>query len=170
MLKLGQDRQKYLLLARRFSRASSGVTAIEFAMLLPVFLFMMLGMVDFGIVYFAESQAEIGVLAAKEAMVEVATRPKTIADIKNVICAQVPQTIKCSTVGFHVDVSQLTATSPPNSDPTADGYHLVADDVNMIRVIYPWTNVLPLEPLRYIGLNIPTVALRVKIFFYAKKL
>ena len=53
-----------------FCRDRRGATAIEFAILAPIFIFLMLAIVDFGLLYYANSRVERGVFLAEKKLSE----------------------------------------------------------------------------------------------------
>lgn len=152
--------------ARNLVRRDEGATAIEFAILLPPFLVLMLAILDLGLVYFANSRIERGVFAAQNAVAYAANRPESAKDVKALVCTQA--WIDCNKKGFVVEVVPLTANSPSAKRPQADAYEIQPGQPHILRVAYPWSNILPTPLLKYVGLGKLAVRdIQVGIFFHA---
>ena len=148
-----------------FAADRRGLSAIEFAMLAPVFIVFMLTIIDNGVYYYVNSQFETAVFRAQEALNSAATRPTSAQGVKAIICAKAPM-ISCSKANFFVEVGPLTATQPQSSLPTGDSFSVSPNKPNMIRAVYPWTNILPVDVLAKFGVPISINTMSAGVFFY----
>lgn len=146
-------------------RNEDGVTAVEFAILLPPFLMLMLAIMDLGLVYFANSRIERGVFTAQQTIAQAATRPDNINAVRGLICQEA--WIDCNKKGFVVEVVPLTASSPQSPRPPADAYDIAPGQPHIIRVLYPWNNLLPTSLLQFVGLErLARRDIQVGVFFH----
>ncbi len=151
---------------RRLATDRRGTTAIEFASLAPVFIFLMLAIVDFGMLYHSTSRIERGVFLAQKKLSE-GWKPEGFATVKEMICKE--SGISCQAETFQVEVVPLTATSPEPSAPVADKLALAAGQAHMIRVNYPWSGVFPKKLFSTVGLEkILTQSISVGVFFHVR--
>lgn len=151
---------------RRISADRRGTTAIEFASLAPVFIFLMLAIVDFGLLYYSNSRIERSVFLAQKKLSE-GWKPESFARVKEMICKEAD--IQCQADGFRLEVVPLTATSPLPSAEITDKLDLVPGQAHMIRVNYPWSGVFPSAVFNTVGLkDIATESIKVGVFFHVR--
>ena len=150
----------------KFARDRRGATAIEFAFLAPVFILLMLAIVDFGLLYFENSRAERGAFLVQKQMSE-GWKPENIQRLKSTFCTEAD--VDCGMDALKFEVVPLTATSPLISIPPADNLKLVPGQTHIIRIVYPWSGLLPSGLFSYIGLEaIMTKSINVGLFFHVK--
>ncbi len=108
---------------RSFRRCEKGVTAIEFALILPPLIFLIMGSIEFSLFLFVQSSLEGATFAAsrlgKTGYVEApATQEETILEVLD------------DRVGFFLDMQQLTVESVSYSDFASIGQPEPFVDVN----------------------------------------
>ena len=99
---------------RAFSRGASGATAIEFALILPVLLIMVLGIVDFGMVFYAKTSTQN---TARDIVRQIATNRLKVADATTTAKSQVATWLVSYTT---VSVTQTAAGDPTKNEITVD--------------------------------------------------
>lgn len=150
----------------RFGKDRRGTTAIEFAILAPVFLILMLAIVDFGLLYQSNSHIERSVFLAQKKLSE-GWKPEEYSAVKDMICKEAG--ISCEADGFKVEVVPLTSTSPQPSATIADKLVLAPGQAHVIRVNYPWSGVFPKNLFSTVGLEeLLTRSINVGVFFHVK--
>jgi Flp pilus assembly protein TadG len=143
-------------LAVRFLRNASAATAIEFAMVAPIFIALLLATLQVGIVFLAKSYLETGAeQGARLVLTNQAvttsngvTTPMTQAQFQSAICAQFNALFKCSQLIVQLEPLPNTATSLTgllpqfNSDGTLKNptsYATGSSGENMLLIVmYPW--------------------------------
>ena len=151
---------------RKVLNDKSGATAIEFAILVPVFILFLLAIIDFGILYFTNSRLERGVFIAEMKLSE-GWKPETHDMLRQLICREAD--INCGEKGFHVQVAPLTANSPLPSSPVTDSTKLVPGQAHVIRIVYPWSGVFPVGMLTAVGMqDLLTKTISPGFFFHVK--
>ena len=150
---------------KTFARNREGATALEFAMLAPIFIVFLLTSIDYGVYYFANSQFETAVFKAQSALATSTARPTSAAAVKTIICGYATM-ISCSTPGFFVEVGPLNATQPAASLPAADSFNLSVGSPSMIRAVYPWGNLLPVAVFQNLGVPMSINSIEAGVFFY----
>lgn len=150
-----------------FRQDERGVTAVEVAITLPVFLLLLFAIIDFGLLYFNYSRVERGVFLAQKTLAEGKTFGGA-AEMKKAVCEEAG--IDCREGGFALEVKPLSATPGAASATVKDGYEVKPGQVHVIRASYPWASLLPGSVMGYIGLdNLENRDIQVGVFFYVKK-
>lgn len=154
------------LRARLFdlSRNQSGATAVEFSLVVLPLMMLILMLVDFGTRYYAVSSIEQAVFSVQEVVKNPASRPATVAQVKQALCTAA-KVISCEKAGFVVEVAPLTAQSPAAADPKQDSYDMAAGQPAIMRVVYPFDYLVPIQKLRVFGINIEDRKVRANVFF-----
>ena len=99
---------------RGFSRNASGASAIEFALLLPVLLIMLMGIVDFGMVFYAKTATQN---TARDIVRQIATNRLKVDDATTTAKSQVATWLVSYTT---VSVTQTAAGDPTKNEITVD--------------------------------------------------
>jgi Flp pilus assembly protein TadG len=135
----------------RLLRSQRGMAAVEFAMVAPIFLGMMLGILQITLIYFAKETLETVTEAAARGVLtgQVQSAGLTQAQFQTAVCASVPALFKCS--GLMVDLQPATSLSTVNtSEPTltfdANGNVTnswqfkpgASGNIMVLRVMYQW--------------------------------
>lgn len=142
---------------RRFLRQQDGATAIEFAMLAAPFLYLILAILETGIMLFSEYVIEHGVANAARMIRtgQVQTSGMTASDFKTVVCGTLASYLDC-TSKLHVDVRAFTdfaSISLPDpitpegevSESVKSNYFDPGEalDAVVVRTYYEWSLVTP---------------------------
>ena len=141
---------------RRYRKSESGVTAIEFAIVAPPFLALMLAIFEVGIMLFSEYVIQHGVsIAARMIRTgEVQTANMTVSEFKALVCGKLAGYLDCDT-NLKVDVRKFadfdTVSLPPPLDANGDfsaqigGTYEPGDpyEVVVVRVYYAWSLFTP---------------------------
>jgi len=143
-------------LVLRFARDARAATAIEFAMVAPLFIALLLATLQVGIVFLAKSYLETGAeQGARLVLTNQAvttsngvTTPMTQAQFQAAICAQFNALFNCSQLIVQLEPLPSTATSLSallpqfNSDGTLKNptsYATGSAGENMLLIVmYPW--------------------------------
>lgn len=159
-------RQLEKALLSRLSRDNRGVTAVEFGLVIGPFLIFAIAIVDLGLIYYAHTQIEAAVFETQEAIKSPANRPTSASEVKTRLCATGSMVMNCNKTGFFVEVQTLNGASPTSADPIQDTFSVTADAPAIIRVVYPWSNILPVHTLRFIGIDLSSIKIRAGSFFH----
>lgn len=136
----------------RFGRARDGVTAVEFAMIAPIFFALLLGIFETAFTMLTGQLVETATIDASRLILtgQAQAQGMTKAAFKDAVCGLLPSFLDCSN-GVFVDVQVLTAFDATISTPTKDGnldpsaFKFVPggrDDIVMVRVYYKWTGLI----------------------------
>ena len=134
---------------RRFLRATSGATAVEFSLLLAPFLAIAFAILQTGIIFFAGQALETA--AAKSARLILTGQAQmkgwSAGDFQSQLCALVTGLFNCST-GIYVDVENYSSFAAANlAVPVANGVFNSSDigfnpggpgDVVVLRLYYKY--------------------------------
>jgi Flp pilus assembly protein TadG len=153
----GQRLQRRRRLLRRYRRSQSGVTAVEFAIVAPPFLMLLLAIFEVGIMLFSEYVIEHGVGQAARMIRtgEVQLQPMSDAEFKTLVCGRLATYLDCESK-LHIDVRAFddfdkVELSPPltsegelSSDVTNNNFQPGAPlEVVVVRVYYEWALFAP---------------------------
>lgn len=151
----------------RFGRAREGVTAIEFAMIAPVFFAMLLGIFETAFTMLSGQLLETATTDASRLILtgQAQTQGMTRDTFKTKVCDMLPPFIDCAGKVF-VDVQVInsfgTRITPPMKDGNLDpsGFKFMAggpNDIVMVRVYYKWAGIIA-PVVRNFGLDFGTEA------------
>lgn len=151
-----------------FSRNSKAATAVEYALLAPLFIALLFAVIQFGILYYTNSRLERSVFVAQKMLAVKAGRPESAAAVKGLICKNA--SLDCGQNGFFAEVVPLTATTPSPQPLAADGYSLTPKKTHILRAVYPWENPIPAAVLKLLGLEkLSRLDLQAAVFFYIEE-
>jgi Flp pilus assembly protein TadG len=104
--------RKCNLLLRRFRRNRSGVTAIEFALVITPFLMLLFGIFGVGLFYFAETTLDQAVTASIRQIRTGQSNSNnlTVGQLKQDICARTGGIIDCSKLSLNIQSSTSWTT------------------------------------------------------------
>lgn len=135
----------------RFRSARSGATAVEFALIAPIFFALLIAILQVGIAFFAEQALQSAAVAASRLVLtgQVQSSSMTQTQFVNAICPKVQTLFDCPSM--MVDVRNYTTFSAANySTPTltydANGSVTnqwsfspgTAGSIVVVRFIYQW--------------------------------
>jgi Flp pilus assembly protein TadG len=137
-------------LAARLSRDQRGATAIEFAMVAPLFFFLMFVIAETALIFVAEQVMDNAVSDAarlvRTGQVQKAAMSK--ADFKNEVCARMAVFVSCQSSAFYLDVksynsfAEMQMAKPLNADETFqdEGAYMFggAMQIVVVRAYYQW--------------------------------
>jgi Flp pilus assembly protein TadG len=135
---------------RRWRRNERGSAAIEFAIIAPVFFFLMFVIAETALVFIAEQVLDNAVMETARLIRtgQVQDQEMTEQDFKDEVCERVAVFINCGSANFYLDVKSYTSfgtmvlTSPTddNDDFTDDGTFAFgeANDIVVVRAYYQW--------------------------------
>jgi len=133
------------------ARSERGMAAVEFALVAPVFLGMMLGILQICLIFFAKEALEtVTEYAARGVLTgQVQSAGLTQAQFQSQVCANVPALFKCS--GLMVDLQPATSLSTVNTAEPALTFDASGNVTNSwqfnpgstgqimaLRVMYQW--------------------------------
>lgn len=138
---------------RRFAGNSSGVAAIEFAILALPFFTLVFAIIETSLVFMSELTLDQGVdrVARMVRTGEIQKASMTAADFRNTLCSQVSFLLDCNKLQIDLKAYQKYSDIPVNAPVTTDpsgrrdldttgfGYTTGAPDTVMaLRVYYKW--------------------------------
>jgi Flp pilus assembly protein TadG len=138
---------------RRWRRNERGSAAIEFAIIAPVFFFLMFVIAETALVFIAEQVLDNAVFETARLIrtgqaQEPPLGPMTKEDFKAEVCARVSVFINCSGTNFHLEVKSYTtfgamvvANPVDDEDNFTDAGAFAfgsANDIVVVRAYYQW--------------------------------
>ena len=130
-----------------FRRDDRGVSAIEFAMLMPVFAAIMFLIVQFGYRYFFISVLHEQAFVLGQAIIQPSTRPADLAAAKASFSSSLNSAYGVTASSYILYVGQVTATSPAVNPPASDTYAPQSLVPVLIRIIYPSRQLIDLSAM-----------------------
>lgn len=138
-------------------RRASGMAAVEFAMIAPVFFLLMMAIVETGMVYFAETTLTNGVETAGRMIRtgQVQSGNMTQAAFRQVVCDNIDTFMSCDSAKLYIDIRAFsgfsTAAYPATFDadghvnPALNAYQPgTSCQVVLVRAFYAWDLFTPL--------------------------
>src|ERR1700749_1456083 len=129
-----------------FVRRQDGVTAIEFAMIGPPFIAILLAIFETGIAFFAQQVLQTATLQSARGIMtgKVQTSGMTSAQFQQSVCNNAGSLFKCSKVMINVQVQPSFGAPLPS--PISNGKAVtktnfspgVAGDIVIVQVYYEW--------------------------------
>ena len=132
---------------QRFRHDDRGVTAIEFAMLMPLFCMIMFLIFQFGYRYYYISILHEQTFALGQTIIDKSSRPANLAAAKTILTNNLSSAYGLTASSYTLYVGQVTATSPTVSTPAADYYSPQSSVPVLIRVVYPSKQLLDLSSM-----------------------
>ncbi|MGJ4952054.1 TadE/TadG family type IV pilus assembly protein [Bradyrhizobium sp. HKCCYLS20291] len=145
--KPGQPLSRAAGIARRFHRDDRGVTAIEFAMLMPLFCVILFLIVQFGYRYYYISVLHEQTFALGQTIIPQSSRPANIAAAKSILTNNLSSSYGITASSYTLYVGQVTANSPTTSASATDYYAPQSAVPVLIRVVYPSKQLLDLSSM-----------------------
>jgi Flp pilus assembly protein TadG len=149
---------RLLVGARRVAGDQRGVTAIEFALVAPIFFFLIFVIFETAIIFVAEQVMDNAVFESARLIrtgqaqngpgADPSAAPMTKAEFKANLCGRLAVLIDCNTPDFYLDVrsyptfATMELGEPVNGDETFkdEGEYAFgrANDVVVVRAYYQW--------------------------------
>jgi Flp pilus assembly protein TadG len=135
---------------RRWRRNERGSAAIEFAIIAPVFFFLMFVIAETALVFIAEQVLDNAVFETARLIRtgQVQEQAMTKDDFKDEVCARVSVFINCGSTNFYLEVKSyatfgaMVVANPVdgNNDFTDEGAFAFGDanDIVVVRAYYQW--------------------------------
>lgn len=141
-------------LLRRIQGCENGATAVEFALVAPVLMFIFMGILEVALMFFAYVNLD-------GAAIDAARRVRTgqaqlsgdpLTDFNTTFCAGLSSAITCSNVFYDVrtvsnfsSASLTTEFDPVTGDPIVYGFAAGgAGDIIVVRAMYYWNFTTPM--------------------------
>jgi Flp pilus assembly protein TadG len=136
-------------LLRRFRRNRSGATALEFAIVAPVFLVLLFAILETALMFFASQVLETVTQEAARMILtgQAQNANYTQQNFKTYVCNQIPALFNCNNIAVDVQsynsFSQITFPNQIDANGNFDGSNLGynpggAGCTVVVRVFYPW--------------------------------
>ncbi len=134
----------------RFSRARTGATAVEFALVATPFFFLLFAIIEITMVFFTSTALEHASteIARKVRTGEIQSTGGSNTDFVNEVCAQMSGLIACNgnvsvDIRTFVDFGDVTTSDPVDVDGNLDTGSFQFDpgdagDIVLVRVFYTW--------------------------------
>jgi Flp pilus assembly protein TadG len=153
---------------RRLFEDTRGVTAVEFAFLLPIYILFIFFILQIGVIHFARASLETATEAASRQLLTNSDNGFTQAQFKTQVCQNLPDFMNCSSL--MVDVQAYNPGVNPYPSFTFDANSHVTNTWSvppciaqscagqqlMVRAMYPWGVI---SPLGQVLSNMPNGAL-----------
>ena len=132
----------------RLGRSEDGSVAIEFAIIAPVFFFLMFVIAETALVFIAEQVMDNAVFATARLIRTGQVQGMSDDDFKNEVCSRMSVFINCDSSDFYIDVksfdsfADMVMTKPVNEDDDfqdpGDFDFGSASEIVVMRVYYQW--------------------------------
>jgi len=132
------------------SRAKSGATAIEFAMIAPIFFMLIFGLVEAGVIFIGQGVLQYATedVARQIRTGQVQTAGLNKVTFRNLVCSKLSAMLACDS-NLTIDVDAFNNFQAANFHPPLDASgHLAANldnynpgtacDVVLVRTYYTW--------------------------------
>ena len=132
-----------------FRKCTCGVSAVEFAILAPVMLIFVYGILNFGIYYYYTSIVENSLFALSRSVIDPAKRPADLTAAQAMFNSSMT-TFNTADLGDKqvvLLVEPLTATSPASTTNPVSGYNVISGQPAIIRVVYPRPDLISVDYL-----------------------
>ena len=136
-------------LLRRFRRDRSGATALEFAIVAPVFLVLLFAILETALMFFANQVLETVTQEAARMILtgQAQNANYTQQNFKTYVCNQIPALFNCNDISIDVEsypaFSSLNLTSPIDGNGNFNSSNLQYNpggpgDIVVVRLFYQW--------------------------------
>jgi Flp pilus assembly protein TadG len=126
---------------QRFIKCNTGVSAVEFAIIAPVFLVFVYAVLNFGIYYYYTSITENSLFHLSRAIIstEPTRRPTDLLSARAIFNTNMGSfnTAKLGDREVVLSINTLTATSPSLTAKPISEYNVTSGKPLILRIIYP---------------------------------
>lgn len=149
--------QKRLAIARLGARSlknTSGASAIEFALVAPIFFVLLFGVIETGIIYLAQSVLQYAANDAARLVRTGKAQTMNSAAFTSAVCNDIQAMLSCNSnlwidVRTYPSFASATFPAPLNPDGTVNSgmnnYQTGSSgSIELVRVMYTWTVATPL--------------------------
>jgi Flp pilus assembly protein TadG len=124
-----------------FIKCNNGVSAVEFAIIAPIFLVFVYAILNFGIYYYYTSIVENSLFAVSRSMIDTdaTRRPRDLIAARAVFDAKMDQynTASLGDKKVVLSINSLTASSPSLTSKPISEFNITPNTPVVMRVIYP---------------------------------
>ena len=171
-LRSGANRMRRMRIPSLGKRGQSGMVAVEFALIAPIFFLMLFAILETGLALFASMLLENGVKTTARMIRtgQAVSANMTQAQFRQALCDQINLVLSCDASKLYVDVRAFNSFAgsgfpPPidangNINPNLNSYQLGASsqisnatDVVLVRAFYTWQMFTPLVGKFYANMN-----------------
>jgi Flp pilus assembly protein TadG len=159
-------------------RRAEGHAAIEFALIAPVFFMLLMGIIETGMVFFADSTLQNGMEVAARMIRtgQVQTGGITQTTFRQIVCNAINSFLSCDPSKLYIDVRAYTnfasSNYPPpldddqNLNPNLNGYQVgTSCQVVLVRAFYTWELFTPVFAQYYANMANNTRLISASIAF-----
>ncbi len=148
--------KRLALLARKFGRARTGATAVEFAMVAAPFFFLLFAIIEVTMVFFTSTALENATMetARKIRTGQLQSAGSSGTDFVNQVCANMSALVSCKgkvsvDVRTFKDFGAVSVNNPIDKNGNLDSKSFQFDpgkagDIVLVRVFYTWQINTPL--------------------------
>jgi Flp pilus assembly protein TadG len=126
---------------QQFLKCNTGVSAVEFAIIAPVFLVFVYAVLNFGIYYYYTSITENSLFQLSRAIIstEATQRPTDLQSARAIFNSNMGSfnTAKLGDREVILSINTLTATSPSLTAKPISEYNVTSGRPLILRIIYP---------------------------------
>lgn len=129
--------------ARLWVQDRSGSAAIEFAMIAPIFVGLLVAIFEIGLVFFAGQTLETGAADAARLVMTGQAQKMTVDQFKAALCPKISMLFDCNQISVDIRAFDITPTIPPAivaGKLTTDLSFQTggAGQIVVVRVFYQW--------------------------------
>ena len=148
-------------LFRRLLRRRDGAAAVEYALILPVYMYLLAGIVEMSMLFYTTTVVDGAVMDAGRQILtgQAQTSGNTLTTFQTAICNALGSVYDCNSMTYNVQTfSSFSTVSMPAVQLDADGNLVDSDgnpivlpfnaggsgEITVVRVIYSWSFFTPL--------------------------
>lgn len=134
---------------QKFSHSQDGATAVEFALVAPLLIFIFMAIIEVSLMFFVSVNMDGAAIEAarriRTGQTQVSANPET--DFTSALCAKLDSIINCGLIRYdartmtsYSAISLTTEYDPDTGEPITYGFNAGGSgDIIVIRVMYAWT-------------------------------
>jgi Flp pilus assembly protein TadG len=153
--------QRFMRLIRRLLRRREGAVAVEYALILPVYVYLLAGIIEMSMLFYTTTVVDGAVMDAGRQILtgQAQQSASTLTTFQTSLCSALGSVYNCNNMTFNVQTfSSFATVSMPDVYLDADGNLVDVDgnpialpfnagasgEITVVRVIYSWTFFTPL--------------------------